>query len=162
MNKRYRSDSAILIVGTVCAAIGLLTLLGLVIQINLWTEFKKTGVPVTAEITQIEARRSGTSRHRRTVHDVYIRYTYNGTVYENELDYYSLGMSKGQTVDILIDPSSPQRIKSSPVPVVSIAVTSLFFLIFFGVGGGFLGNEIRKSIIINNLISTDRYIICQD
>ena len=160
MGTRYRADSTNLWLGAVFTVIGLLTLLGFFTQLNEWNEFKKTGVPVTAQITDIETYRTGSGKHRHTQHDVYITYSYNGTQYDGELDYYTSGMRPGKTVDILVDPAYPTSLMSSPTG--SLIATGIFFLIFFGVGAGFLGNEARRSVVVKNLIDRDLYVVCRD
>lgn len=59
----------------------------------------------TAVIERIETVYHGTERDDE--HDVYVKYTVDGTEYHSRSDYYAEGYEEGKTVRIWYDPSDP-------------------------------------------------------
>ena len=69
-------------------------------------------VTISAEITDIVSERVGDSDEYEYKYDVYVTYTYDGTVYENKkLNMYSSSMYVGKTIDILCNSKHPATIK---------------------------------------------------
>lgn len=127
-------------------------------QITGWNEFKKTALSTTATITDIQRRRTGSKKHRKTSYTVYIKYTVDDTEYENILGYYVKGMYEGQTVDILYDPANPSHHESQPY--VPAAIEGILAVVLLLLGAASLRSEIYKYFYINQLIAEDSYVIC--
>ena len=60
--------------------------------------------------------------------DVYVRYTYDGREYFEELDVYSFTMREGDPIELMIDPRDPD----DPLPK---GMENLLSVIFLAVGG---------------------------
>lgn len=159
--ERYKWSFVHTLIGGMFFAFGLAFIIVPVISIAGWTEFKKDAVTVSAQITDIDTyrTRSSTSHKRRTHHDVYVEYEYEGKTYSEELDYYSSGMKEGDIIDIYIDPENPSRSMNDPF------LFSVFFggfgLVFGGIGAAFLIYEFKKSVYINRLIAEDKFIYAE-
>lgn len=159
--ERYKWSFAPTLIGVIFFLFGVAFLIVPAISIAEWTEFKKDAVPVSATITDISThttRRTG-SHKRRTTHDVYVEYEYEGKTYSEELDYYTSGMREGDNVDILIDPDNPSKNRSEPY--LFAGIMAIFGLIFGGIGAGFLIYQLKKSRYINRLIDEDKFIYAE-
>ncbi|MDR1975469.1 MAG: DUF3592 domain-containing protein [Campylobacteraceae bacterium] len=75
--------------------------------------FKMHGVEITAQISQIKARREGFSRREDVTYTVFVSYAYDSEVYEGELNYYTSSMEMGDEIDIYIDPANPKEISAT-------------------------------------------------
>lgn len=156
--ERYKWSFVHTFIGVIFFLVGAVFLIIMAANTSAWAEFKKDAVPVTAEITDIDTytKRSVSSKKRKTYHDVYIEYEYEGKTYTGELNYYSSGMKRGDDVEIFIDPENPSESKSDPLIVSGIM--GIFVIIFGGIGSAFLVFEFKKSRYINRLIADDKFV----
>ena len=70
-----------------------------------------SGATVTAEIEQIQRETTGDGEDH---HVVYVRYTYEGVTYDHiPLYSYSASMRKGDSIELLINPSKPRRVDTT-------------------------------------------------
>ena len=63
----------------------------------------------TAVIEKIDITYHGTERNDE--HDVYVKYTVDGTEYHSRSDYYAQDYEEGKTIRIWYDPKDPQTIR---------------------------------------------------
>lgn len=156
--ERYKWSFPFTIIGVTFFILGAVFVVIAAANIAGWEDFKKDAVSVTATITDITARtsRSHGSNKKRTYHDVYVEYEYEGKTYSEELSYYTSGMSEGDKLEIFIDPDDPSKNRSDPYLVS--CMMGLFALIFGGIGAGFLGHEISRGRYINRLIAEDKFV----
>ena len=125
-----------------------------------WNEFKLNAKPVTAYVTDIKTRRTGTGKHRKTSHTVRVQYTVDNVNYDTTLDYYSSTMHKGTAVELYFDPQNPADAMSDPTRT-NIIIGSVEGLIMFAVAA-FVVNDFKKCAKINRVIAEGKYYICDD
>jgi len=123
-------------------AFGAIAVLCLVIMGN-EAKFRETAVETEAVITKINTYRKNNT-DGEYYHDVYVKYTVDGDVYESRLNYWNSGMREGGTVKIYYDPDEPNVIVSDSTTLllilsVSFGLVSWVFIVLI-----FL--TIRKSI----------------
>ncbi len=161
--ERYKWSFVHTIIGVIFFLFGVVFLIVPIVSVVGWEDFKKDAVPVSATISDIRTHtsrsRSSSSGKRRTYHDVYVEYEYEGESYYEELDHYTSGMREGDVLDILIDPDDPSKNRSEPY--LFSGIMAIVGLIFGGIGAGFLVHEFRRGIIVNRLIAEDKFIYAQ-
>lgn len=121
--------------------------------------FTKNSQKVTAVISNIEERHTGTGSDKHIDHDVYVTYEYNGVEYENiKSDFYNGMMREGQKVEILCNKDNPIKIKSVSgskfiviVPAVMGTVLLIIVLIPFSI-------NIKRKMRIKKLIQNGRAV----
>jgi len=102
-------------------------LIGIIVFIRT-NDFISNGVEVDAEISDIHSF-AGSNRHK---HDVYVDFEYEGVEYKDVyLNVYIQGMHEGEEIEIICDPDDPYNITIK-------SASTLFLVIFSGVGGVFL------------------------
>lgn len=155
--ERYKWSFPFTLIGVIFFLFGVAFLIVPVVMVSGWEDFKKDAVPVTATISDIRTHTSrSSSGKRRTYHDVYVEYEYEGESFYEELDHYNSGMREGDEVEILIDPHNPSNNRSEPY--LFSFIMAVCGLIFGGIGAGFLIHEQKMSIYINGLIAEDKFI----
>lgn len=154
--ERYKWNFVRTLIGVMFFAFGVAFLIVPVISLASWNEFKKDAVPVTAEITDINAYTRRSNRGKRRYREVIVEYIYNGENYSEKLDYYISGMKKGDELEILIDPDDPSKNRSEPY--LFSGIMAIFAVVFGGIGGGFLVYEIKRSKYVKKLIAENKYI----
>ncbi|MDY3792131.1 MAG: DUF3592 domain-containing protein [Oscillospiraceae bacterium] len=155
--ERYKWSFVHTLIGVIFFLFGVVFLIVPIVSVAGWEDFKKDAVPVTATISDIRTHTSRSSNgKRRTYHDVYVEYEYEGESYYEELDHYSSGMREGDEVEMLIDPNNPSKNRSEPY--LFSGIMAAIGLIFGGIGAGFLIHEIKRSGYINGLIAEDKFI----
>lgn len=136
------------IFGTVFGGIGLLFF---IIGINLIIdaiEFKEIAVSVPAVITDINeivTRDSDGDRH--ISHDVYVRYTYEGVIYNDELNEYSSSMKVGKEIPVLIDPNYPSEAQYEKMVITGPLIFTGIGGLFFCIGLGFIISLIKEFLL---------------
>lgn len=154
--ERYKWSFPFTFIGVIFFLFGVIFVIIAAANIAGWEEFRKDAVSVNATITDIDTHTERRGKKKKTYHDVFVEYEYEGVTYSDELDYYTSGMREGDDVEIYVDPERPSDSRSKPYLVSGIM--GLFALIFGGIGAGFLGHEIRRSVIVNRLIAEDKFI----
>lgn len=156
--ERYKWSFVHTIIGVIFFLFGAAFLIVPIVSVVSWEDFKNDAVPVSATISDIRTHtsRSSSSGKRRTYHDVYVEYEYEGESYYEELDHYNSGMREGDVLDILIDPDDPSKNRSEPY--LFSGIMAIVGLIFGGIGAGFLIYELKRSGYINRLIAEDKFI----
>lgn len=157
--EKYKYNLAFMIIGAVFTLVAAVMLIVSVAVNVSWNSFKETAVSVTAEITDIKTRTERRNGKRKTYHDVYIEYDYNGKHYSEELSYYSPSMTEGDSISVLIDPNKPSKNMSDPALVTGIF--GIFVFVFGGIGVAFLIVELRKGAYINGLIRDGKYVYAE-
>ena len=133
-------------------------------QAKSWNSFKQTAQPTEAVITDITTQRTttgaGKNRHKKTRHTVHVKYTVDGQNYSTTLNYYTSGMHKGGKVTLYYDPEDPSKTMSNPIVINIIlgVLAAVFFLVFLLA----LITEFKECILINRLIESNTYYLCDD
>lgn len=153
MKNVYRMNKIMLLLGGWFAAFGVLILAAGVIIVVQWVDFSKTCESTEAIITDIYTTGHGDSR----THHVVVDYEVDGEIYSNSLGYYTSSLRRGQKVTVYYNPENPYDTMNRPY--AACAAIAVFFLIFGGIGFGFLFSEFRNKKIINRLAEEDKYII---
>jgi len=81
---------------------------------------RKAYQPVTGVISQIVTT-VGTSDNSDD-HRVFVKYTVDGTEYEEELGEYSSSMREGNEIDLLYDPEYPKAIQKAGMTAILIQI----------------------------------------
>lgn len=105
-------------------------------------KFNSKAVEVDAVIDNIEMHTTGHGKNRRTSHDVFVEYEYEGNYYYDvKLSFYSSSMYMGKTITVLIDPDNPRHAQAKSgmfFGPILVSVMGVIFLIvsviLFGVG----------------------------
>jgi len=117
---KHRHMDALLIVSIVFLVVGL-SFLGVSGVTGIITGyFYENAVPVDGEIVEVDRWSDDW--------DVYVRYTYEGREYFEELDVYSITMREGDSIELMIDPRDPD----DPLPK---GMENILSVIFLAVGG---------------------------
>ena len=157
--ERYKVNPVFMIVGGVFSAAAVIFIAVIAVTAADVSEFRKNADEVTAVITEIEAYRRGSGSDRRTYHDVYISYEYDGEEYSGTLSYYTSDMYVGDMVEIYVDSECPWEIRSDSA--VLYIVFGIMAVVFGAVGGVLIGIEARRAVYVNRLITDNMYIYAQ-
>lgn len=161
---KYRPNKLIYIFAAVFGGVGIIFILLMISSLCSWISFKEKAVETTAVITDIRTehstyRQNGKTKHR-TAHEVSIEYKVDGVTYNNDLDYYTSGMSEGDEITILYDPENPEKHRSySWVVCITFGV---FIVVFGGIGFALGIYEFKKTKYINSLIDRNEYVVCYE
>lgn len=137
--------------GAICLAVGIFLLVE-------WVDFSKSALSTDGVIVDIS--RHYDHKRKEVEHDVTVEYIVDGIRYVRPLGYYYSSMEVGQTVTVNYDPEDPDHIMSSPY--LPLGLLAVFFLVFGGIGAGFIIAEITNIKTINRLAEEEKYIICDN
>lgn len=132
MYMKFKND-VVAIVFSIFLCIGVFfTIVGIIVGAAM-NSAKAKMVPCEAQIKEIQLIRvHDSNKHDSKKHDVYVDYEFDGQLYEDRfLGYYTSSMYKGQTIEILVNPTNPNKIMGT-------GATWLFTAIFGGIGVVFL------------------------
>jgi len=122
MNFFKKADTIVLLVFSI---VGIAFLVAGMVSFSFINNFKENAIEHTAIITDIHRNRGADSDETT----VYVEYFVEGKKYEQQLDFYSSGMSVGDEVKIYYNPDNPNKIQSDS--------TIIFSIMFLGMGGLF-------------------------
>jgi len=139
-----KTKSVLNIFNSIFLLVGIITLIGSFFVIKSNNDFKKIAEEITGKIVQIESYHNSEGEDK---HNVYVSYSYNGTLYDSvELNYYSSSMYEGKEISLLCDPNNPRRIKiNSPIDIGG-GILLFMGIIFVAVGGISFISGIRKNM----------------
>ena len=105
-----------LIVSLICVVAAVVTvMIGVRMNNN-----RKTYLPTTGVITKIDIV-YGTGADDNDEYHVFVKYSVDGTEYEEELGEYSAGMHEGDDVDLLYNPDNPRQLQKAGLTSIIIA-----------------------------------------
>ena len=166
-NYKYKPNGTIMLLGGVFAFFAAILILTAVFVSADNRKFKETAVPVSAVISEIKVsskhRMSGSSgkrKHRSKSYTVYVAYEYEGKSYNENLGFYTSGMSEGDTLSVLIDPDHPSDVRYGvdvAAPVCG-GIGGIFGLI----GIVFLSGELKRKKLAKKLVDKGLYVLCSE
>lgn len=120
------------VMGIVAILLGLIMVFFGVIMRSSLIDFENNAETVVATITNIITTRERHGDDVQTNHDVFVRYTVEDIVYEQELGYYSSNMFVGNTIEIMYKPENPMHIQVNDPMMYNILFVIGFFVVLIG------------------------------
>lgn len=118
--------------------------------------FKTNALETTAKVISVSKH---TDSDGNTSYTVYVSYTVDGTMYNNNYSTSSY-ISEGSTIKVYYDKTNPSNMKTTTSSSVGIFMT-LFGVVFGGIGFGLLFNKINKISGKKKLMETGERILAE-
>ncbi len=129
VNRKKKNRTASLIgVGVIIAVFGIIFLVVSLFVTKSNEEFKKNALTTTAVITDIRTDYKRVGGETKKYREAYVQYTVDGKVYNEMLDYYTTGMSEGQSITVYYNPSNPEDIRGADSDTGIFTAASLLFI----------------------------------